>query len=129
MNKQTDDTATEIGNLLIGIAHIGQSACYLLARLSFKETEQQLLSLGLRKELQTMCILNVHDLIADIVGCFYQKDKRMACELMQFGVNLYDTKFLCQLVERLGLRLEVSKLRFFGRRGRRIRVFDDGCQC
>ena len=74
-------------------------------------------------------ILDVHDLVADIVGSFHQIDQRITDKLVRiFRIFIY-SQFCRYAQVRLFFRLEETELPFLSGVDRSIRVFYDGSQC
>ena len=76
----TDDTGTQIDNLLVFIGEL--FALYalqdMLLCLWVEEVEHETRSLFKGNDFQLMSILQVHNLVTDIIGGFYEIDQWMA---------------------------------------------------
>ena len=79
--KFSNSACTQIHHLLVivGDALLVYSFQYFLSLAIVKESQQQLHGLVKRQDTQLVRILNVHYLIADVVGSLYQIHQRMAC--------------------------------------------------
>ena len=78
--KRTDGAGTHVDHLLVvvGNALIGNPLQYPLLLFGEEEIQQQVLRLFKGDDLQFVRILDVHNLIADVVGGFYQIHQRMS---------------------------------------------------
>ena len=78
LHEQPDYARTEIAYLFVGVGnhrhHLQAAALTLLV----EEIEQQLLHLGSGKNLELVGVLDVHYLVADVVGGLDNVDQRMA---------------------------------------------------
>ena len=79
--KFSNGACTQIHHLLVivGDALFVYAFQYFLSLAIVKESQQQLHGLVKRQDTQLVCVLNVHYLIADVVGSLYQVHQRMAC--------------------------------------------------
>ena len=73
-----DDRGAIINHTVVGISHHRIGAPEAFARFGSKEIEQQGLGLLVREQAQLMGIFEIHNLIANIVGRFYEIHERMA---------------------------------------------------
>jgi hypothetical protein len=73
-----------------------------------------------------MSVLDVHNLIADIVGGFDEEDQRMAAIAFVGIVEREDAEFVHDAAEGRGLALEVAELGFAAGVVGGIRILDDG---
>ena len=98
----------------------------MIEPLAFEEVQEQVDGLFRCQDMQFAGILDVHDLIADIVGRFHQVDKRVADEF----VGVFRVPANAQLGGdaqiSIFLRLEETELAFLPGIDGRIGIFDDG---
>lgn len=75
-----DDAGSHVNHFLVFVSQffVDNALAYLLLDIFIEETQQQVLRLGKGKNLELMGVFNVHDFVADIVGCFYHIYKWMA---------------------------------------------------
>ena len=76
--QQPDGCRTQIGYLLVGIAHHTEYLMCTCLALLRQKSHQQLFGLVQRKKTQLVGIFNVHYLVANVVGGFDQINQRMA---------------------------------------------------
>ena len=77
--KLANDACTHIHNLLVLIAHalILGTLLNVSARLLVEERQKQVGGLFIAKNLQLVRVLDVHDLIANVIGSLHQIDQRV----------------------------------------------------
>jgi hypothetical protein len=73
-----------------------------------------------------MGILNVHNLIADVVGCLDEEDQWVATITLVGLIERQDAEFVHDAAKRSGLALEIAELGLTAGVTGRIRIFDDG---
>ena len=98
-DKQPDNAGTQIGYLLIGVTYylhgfepVGLSLCGEVG-------EKQFFGLLRSQNFQFVGILDIHHLVADVIGCFHQIDQRVAGIFQRGVVLLLHTQFFCYAAE------------------------------
>ena len=129
--EAVDDAGAEIDNLFVDVVHELGHALFDVALLLQREVgKEKLLRLVGRQELQLVRILNVHYLIANVVGSLNEIDERMA------GVangaigsrKLQDAQLAGNFFVVLHLTAEKAELAFVAGKVGREGVLDDACQ-
>ena len=82
-DKQPDDGRTQIGYLLIGVAHNLERIEDVRLTFVGKVGQQQVLRFLRSENLQFVGIFDIHHLVADVICRFYQVDKRVTCVLQR----------------------------------------------
>ena len=77
-----------------------------------EEAEQKSLGLVVREQFELVGILDVHYLVADVVGSLHQVDQRMACVFRRFALGrlAYYAQFIGDFPESVPLRDEEAEL-------------------
>ena len=80
MLQQSDDTCPHVDHLfvVVGNALVDDTLLNAMLCVLIKELKQQVGGLLVGKDLQLMLVLDVHSLIADIVGCLDKIYERVA---------------------------------------------------
>ena len=127
-----DDTRTEIDNLFVDIIdELHHALLYVLLLLWREISKEELLGLFCRQNLEFVCILDIHNLVTDIIGCLNEIDKGIAGIFHRtFGCGkLKDAQFAGNTLVVCHLALEETKLAFVSGKIGGEWVFDDACQC
>ena len=98
-DKQSDNAGTQIGYLFIGVTyylHRFEPVCLALFR---EIRKKQLFGFLCSQNFQFVSILNIHHLVADVIGGFHQIDQRVAGIFQRGIVLLLHTQLFCYAAE------------------------------
>ena len=112
--KLSYGTGTHIHHLLvlIGQVLVGNALQDVLLDALFKESEEQSLGFLEGEDFKLVSVLNVHYLIADIVGCLYEIYERVTGVFQRLALvaETLHAQFLCYTSEIASLGVEESEL-------------------
>ena len=83
----------DLTELFVGEEALDKSLCFVVA-----------------EDVELACILDIHDLVADVIRCFHEVDERMACVAQWVLVELLQTKLCGDFTYRLLFGGEEAKL-------------------
>ena len=119
-----DGAGTEIDDALVGIIDAVENAEDVLSSCWVAELQEDVCGFFCAENLEFVGILDVHDFIADVVGCFHKIDQWIACE-GAVGM-LGDAQFLGDGLVGLHFRAEKTELLLFASQRGRVRILHDG---
>ena len=130
--QQSDDRRAHIDHFLVGVGDLffHDAPLHALLCRCIEEAQQQVGRFVIGEDFQFVGILDVHDFIADVVGCFHQIDQWMTGVAASLGgaFQLPDAQVVGYLAVNALLRTEEAKLPLAARERRGMGVFHDGGQ-
>ena len=130
--EQSDGTGTHIHNLLVvvGDALLIDAVEDMAARVVAEEAQQQTACLVVGEDAQLVSVLDVHYLVADVIGSLNKIHQRMACIAQRFALSreAQHTEVVGDTLKRLLLEAEEAELAFLAGALTRVRILHDGSQ-
>lgn len=128
--QATDDARTEVYNLFVGVVHVQHGFPDVPLPFIVEEAQQQALRFFRIQYFQFVCVLNVHDFVADVVGRLHQVDEGMpriaVGALLAFPSR--DAQFVGNPLVVGDFAAEEPELGVVAGQVGRERIFDDGGQ-
>lgn len=127
----SDNAGSHVNHFLVFVSQffVDDSLAYLLLDIFIEETQQQVLRLSKRKNLELVGVFDVHDFVADIVSSFYHIYKWMA--------GVFERLTRCRFAKmpnssaiscKIPLRKQKAELSVFPGKTAGKRIFHDGCK-
>ena len=126
LHQQAHDAGAQVGNLLVGVGDARHVFTQVGLAFLGEEAQQQVDGLVGADDFEFVAILDVHDLVADVVGSLDDIDEGMAAVAVLLKPD--EAQFVGNAFEDVLLGGEKAELTLLAGMHRRVRVFDDGSQ-